>query len=59
MLRDLIEKELINAREGAWVKVPAPSMGAVVKRLAISLVIFAVVLFLHPYFTGVPAIPSR
>lgn len=54
----LLEIPLINAREGAWVKPEPPSMGKEVQGVVISLVIFAVVLFLHPYFAGVSPIPG-
>ena len=54
----LIEIPLINARDGAWVKPEAPSFGVEMKGLAISLVIFAAALLLHPYFAGVSPIPG-
>lgn len=49
----MIQIRIINAREGAWVKPDAPSILIEFRGLAISLVVFAVVLFLHPYFAGV------
>lgn len=52
----LIEMPLINAREGAWVKPDAPSMVVEIRGIAISLVVFAVIYVLHPYFTGMPII---
>ena len=53
----LIEIPLINAREGDYTKPEAPGFITEIKGLAISLVIFAAALFLHPYFTGVTPIP--
>jgi len=52
----LIEMPLINAREGAWEKPEPPSVPAEIRGVIISLVIFTVVFFLHPYFTGVSPI---
>jgi len=53
----LIEIPLINAREGEWVKPEKPPIGAEIKGIVISFVVFVVVMFLHPYFTGAPVIP--
>lgn len=49
---------LINRRDGAWKK-PAISVSRVddLKLLAGSVVIYLVLIFLHPYFTGVSLIP--
>jgi len=49
----LVEMVLINARDRAWVKPPAPSLAVELRGLVISLVVFAVALYLHPYFAGV------
>lgn len=54
----LIEMPLINARNGAWMKPDAPTMMVEVRGLIISAIIFFVVLWLHPYFTGVAPIPA-
>lgn len=50
----VLEMVFINQREGAWVK-PEPSSWAweIIAAL-ISLVVFAVVVYLHPYLAGVP-----
>jgi uncharacterized membrane protein len=48
-----LEIVLINRRDGEWVKKPAPGWGREIKGLVISFVIFAVVVMLHPYMTGV------
>lgn len=48
-----IEIPLISRREGAWVKPPVPSWGVEIKGQLISLAIFAVLLFAHPFIAGV------
>lgn len=53
----LIEMLLINKREGAWVKPYGPALPVEVRGIIISAVIFFVLVFLHPYFTGVSPIP--
>ncbi len=50
----IIEIILINRRDGAWVKPQAPTWGREIRGLVISLVIVAVVVFIHPYIAGVP-----
>ncbi len=55
-LWSLIEIRMINAREGTWVKPDAPSIFIELRGLVISVIIFAAVLFLHPYFAGVSPI---
>lgn len=50
----LLEIFLINRREGAWQKPVVPSLGRELRGAAISLIIFAVVVFIHPYIAGVP-----
>ena len=49
----MIEIIAINRRDGAWVKQPAPGWPQEFKGLAISLIIFAIVLLAHPYIAGV------
>ena len=49
----ILEIVLINRREGEWVKQPVPSWARETRGLAISLVVFVVVVLLHPYMTGV------
>jgi len=45
---------LINRRDGAWKK-PAPvGMGKTLASMAVGLVLSAVLIFAHPWFTGVP-----
>jgi uncharacterized membrane protein len=52
----LLEILLINRREGAWLKPEIPSWGQEIRGLAISLVILVVLVFAHPYLSGVPLI---
>ena len=54
----LAEILLINAREGAYAPPDAPGFKQEAKGLAISAIIFIVVLFLHPYFSGVSPLPG-
>ena len=53
----LIEIPLINSRDGAYKKPASVALKTEIKGLAISLAVFAVALFLHPYFAGVAPIP--
>ncbi len=50
----LLEIILISRREGEWVKKPAPGWGREIRGLVISLIVFAVVVAIHPYIAGVP-----
>jgi uncharacterized membrane protein len=50
----VLEIVFINRREGMWVKPESPSWKQEIKGGLISLAIFAVVIFLHPYLAGVP-----
>jgi uncharacterized membrane protein len=50
----LLEIILINRRDGVWVKPEPPAWTREIRGLAISLVIFVVVILIHPYITGVP-----
>jgi uncharacterized membrane protein len=52
----LIEIRVINARDGVWKKPERPALSAEFIGLAISFVVFAVFVFLHPYFTGFPVV---
>lgn len=49
----ILEIIFINRREGEWLKQPVPGWAREVRGLVISLVIFVVVVMLHPYMTGV------
>jgi uncharacterized membrane protein len=54
----VVEIVVINKREGAWQKPEAPGLGREIRGLLISLVIFAVAVYLHQYYAGVPLITS-
>ena len=49
----ILEIIFINRREGAWVKQPVSGWARELRGLAISLVVFVVVVMLHPYIAGV------
>jgi uncharacterized membrane protein len=53
-LWSVVEMAMINRREGAWQKPPAPGWGAEVTGLVISLAMVAVVVWAHPWLAGVP-----
>lgn len=53
----LIEIPLINAREGAYTRPESSGWKSELKGIAISVVIFVVVILLHPYFAGVSPVP--
>ena len=52
----VLEIVLINKRDGEWVKQPVPGWAREIRGLVISLVVFLVVVILHPYMTGVSII---
>ena len=52
----LLEIAVINSREGPWVKPLAPPVANEIRLLAIALVVFAVLVYLHPRFAGVAAL---
>ena len=49
----ILQIVFINGREGEWVKQPVPTWPREIRGLAISLVVFVVVVMLHPYLAGV------
>ncbi len=53
----LIEIPLISAREGPRTLPEAPGLVAELKGLLISAIVFAVAVFLHPWFAGVSPLP--
>jgi uncharacterized membrane protein len=53
----LIEMPLINRREGAWQRPYGPALSVEIRGIVISVVAFFVLVYLHPYFTGVSPIP--
>ncbi|MGB0867321.1 MAG: NnrU family protein [Granulosicoccaceae bacterium] len=50
----LINMQTINKRDGEWVKPDIPPIGVELRGLAISLVVYVVVVFLHPWISGMP-----
>lgn len=54
----LLEMFAINRRDGAWVKRAPPGLGADVINLLITTVVLAVLVYLHPWFSGVPVTGS-
>ncbi len=49
----ILEIIFINRREGEWVKQPVPGWAREIRGLAISLVVFIVIVMLHSYIAGV------
>lgn len=56
LIWSLVNQFTINQRDGTWVKPEAGSMSREAMLLIASIVIYGVLMFLHPYFTGVPVI---
>lgn len=54
LLWALIEIIAISKREGAWIKAEPPSWGAEVVTAIIAAVTVAVVVYIHPWLSGVP-----
>tara|TARA_R110001592_G_scaffold363395_1_gene687526 strand:- start:35419 stop:35994 length:576 start_codon:yes stop_codon:yes gene_type:complete len=52
----LLEMFAINRRDGAWTKAQAPTLGADVINLVITAVVVAVVVYVHPWLSGMPVI---
>lgn len=50
----VLEIILINRRDTEWVKLDPPPVSREIRGLLISLVIFVVVILIHPYIAGVP-----
>jgi uncharacterized membrane protein len=53
----LIEILLINRRDGAYTKPEAPKFSEELKGMFVSAGILLLILFLHPFFTGVTPYP--
>lgn len=49
----LVEIFAINRREGVWIKVEPPGLGADIVNLVITAVVVAVVIYIHPWLAGV------
>ena len=54
----LVEMPLINARDGVPKPKPSTGLAGELKIAAIASVLFAVLMFLHPYIAGVSVIPA-
>lgn len=52
----LIEIVAISKREGVWIKEEAPSWGSEVVTLLIAAVTIAIIVFIHPWLSGMPVI---
>lgn len=50
----LLEIIAINRRDGEWVKLDPPPVSREIRGLLISLVVFIVVVMIHPYIAGIP-----
>jgi uncharacterized membrane protein len=50
----LIEMVVISRRQGVWVRTDAPSWGAEGVTLVIAALAIGVIIYLHPWFSGVP-----
>lgn len=50
----VVEILLINKRDGEWVKPEVPTLQKEIVGLLISLLVFVVFVFIHPYIAGVP-----
>lgn len=49
----LLEMVFINRRDGVWVKEAVPALAEDIKLLVITVVFYTVLLFAHPYISGV------
>tara|TARA_R110001599_G_scaffold353795_2_gene597946 strand:+ start:96352 stop:96927 length:576 start_codon:yes stop_codon:yes gene_type:complete len=52
----LLEMFAINRRDGAWTKAQPPALSADVINLIITTVVVAVVVYVHPWLSGMPVI---
>jgi uncharacterized membrane protein len=50
----LIEILAINRRQGVWIQAEAPSWGAEVVTVGVAAITVAVVVYIHPWLSGVP-----
>jgi uncharacterized membrane protein len=52
----LLEMAVINSREGPWTKPVVPPFANEIRLMVIAIVVFAVLVYLHPKFAGVAAL---
>ena len=52
----VLEMIAINRRDGAWVKGVAPSWGTELVNLIIAVVVVGVVVYIHPWLSGMPVV---
>jgi uncharacterized membrane protein len=50
----LIEMLAINRRQGVWIKAEVPSWGAEIVTVGVTAITVAVVVYIHPWLSGVP-----
>lgn len=50
----IIEIVAISRRQGVWIKAPPPSWGAEAVTLAVAAITVAVIVYIHPWLSGVP-----
>ena len=50
----LVEMLVINRRDGVWVRPEAPPLSTDLATAAVALVVLAVLIWAHPWFTGMP-----
>ena len=53
----VVEILAINRRDGMWVRGAAPSWGSEIVTLLITVVVVGVVIYIHPWISGMPIIP--
>lgn len=53
----VVEIFAINRRDGVWVRGAAPSWGSEIVTLLITVVVVGVVIYIHPWISGMPIIP--
>jgi hypothetical protein len=54
-LWSLIEILAINSRDGAWIKTESPPLSTDLISLVITAVVVGIVIAIHPYLSGMPA----
>ena len=54
----ILEMLLINRRDGAWLKPPAPPLTSDLLTAVVAVIAIIALAWAHPWFTGVPVIPA-